>query len=879
MNPNRSIASIGAIATAAALAAVASALPTEVQADTFKPYTVRATDVLNVRSTPGTQQPRIGQLKQGDTIEVIGIAGKSEQGQWLKVKYKGKTAYVDGAYTAKVQQAQKAQPAQAIQKVTSYQGVTTDRLNVRFLPSQTGTVLTTLNKGTTVTVTGKTADGWLQIDYKNGSAYVFADYIKKNNGPSQSSSLSVGSSSSLKVQYTGTTTDNLNVRNGASTTHKILTTLKKGSKVDVVGTSGSWLKIKYNGGTAYVSDEYVKKSGSSSTGSSSSSLKVQYTGTTTDNLNVRNGASTAHKILTTLKKGSKVDVVGTSGSWLKIKYNGGTAYVSGEYVKKSGSSSTGSSSSSLKVQYTGTTTDNLNVRNGASTTHKILTTLKKGSKVEVVGTSGSWLKIKYNGGTAYVSDEYVKKSGSASTGSSSSSLKVQYTGTTTDNLNVRNGASTAHKILTTLKKGSKVDVVGTSGSWLKIKYNGGTAYVSDEYVKKSGSSSTGSSSSSLKVQYTGTTTDNLNVRNGASTAHKILTTLKKGSKVEVVGTSGSWLKIKYNGGTAYVSGEYVKKDSSSSENGGSGGEEEEIGKKTQTIVTTDVHFRSGPSTQSSIIRTLKARTEVEKLADGPNGWVKVSYGGQDGYIYGEYVQTETTTTTKSGNSVYVTTKYPISFGKALSEEEKVSSSSSSELAYYLNPKNFAKDSAAYLQFLKLSSVSGASVNELNAMLKGRGVLSGHGADFIEAAKKYGVNEIYLVSHALLETGNGTSKLATGYYKYNGKKVYNMFGIGAFDGSAGLSGSQYAYNHGWTSVQKAILGGTAWIATNYIYNATYMQDTLYKMRWNPDALVSGNAAHQYATAPSWAVSQTDDINYLYGMAKIKNLIFDVPDYSD
>jgi mannosyl-glycoprotein endo-beta-N-acetylglucosaminidase len=323
----------------------------------------------------------------------------------------------------------------------------------------------------------------------------------------------------------------------------------------------------------------------------------------------------------------------------------------------------------------------------------------------------------------------------------------------------------------------------------------------------------------------------------------------------------------------------VKKDSSSSENGGSGGEEEEIGKKTQTIVTTDVHFRSGPSTQSSIIRTLKARTEVEKLADGPNGWVKVSYGGQDGYIYGEYVQTETTTTTKSGNSVYVTTKYPISFGKALSEEEKVSSSSSSELAYYLNPKNFAKDSAAYLQFLKLSSVSGASVNELNAMLKGRGVLSGHGADFIEAAKKYGVNEIYLVSHALLETGNGTSKLATGYYKYNGKKVYNMFGIGAFDGSAGLSGSQYAYNHGWTSVQKAILGGTAWIATNYIYNATYMQDTLYKMRWNPDALVSGNAAHQYATAPSWAVSQTDDINYLYGMAKIKNLIFDVPDYSD
>ncbi|MCQ2011675.1 SH3 domain-containing protein, partial [Sporolactobacillus sp. STSJ-5] len=147
--------------------------------------------------------------------------------------------------------------------------------------------------------------------------------------------------------------------------------------------------------------------------------------------------------------------------WLKIKYSGGTAYVSGDYVTKAGSTSD-SDSSNETVLYTGTTKANLNVRSSASTSGKLLTTLKKGSSVEVVGTSGDWLKIKYSGGTAYVSGDYVTKAGSTSD-SDSSNETVLYTGTTKANLNVRSSASTSGKLLTTLKKGSSVEVVGTSG--------------------------------------------------------------------------------------------------------------------------------------------------------------------------------------------------------------------------------------------------------------------------------------------------------------------------------------------------------------------------------------------------------------------------------
>ena len=82
--------------------------------------------------------------------------------------------------------------------------------------------------------------------------------------------------------------------------------------------------------------------------------------------------------------------------------------------------------------------------------------------------------------------------------------------------------------------------------------------------------------------------------------------------------------------------------------------------------------------------------------------------------------------------------------------------------------------------------------------------------------------MYLVSHALLETGNGTSDLATGI-SVNGKTVYNMFGIHAYDSDANYYGSQYAYNQGWFSVDEAIKGGAEFISGLYINNPNYWEN--------------------------------------------------------
>src|SRR5699024_12167848 len=80
---------------------------------------------------------------------------------------------------------------------------------------------------------------------------------------------------------------------------------------------------------------------------------------------------------------------------------------------------------------------------------------------------------------------------------------------------------------------------------------------------------------------------------------------------------------------------------------------------------------------------------------------------------------------------------------------------------YMNPNNIVKDPKQKFQFLVLSAPSGASKSNLNNHLKGKGTLNNLGDAFYNAARKYEVNDLYLIAHAQLETGHGTSKLAQG----------------------------------------------------------------------------------------------------------------------
>ena len=123
-------------------------------------------------------------------------------------------------------------------------------LNVRAKASSGSAVLTTLKKGSYVTLLSRSGSWW-QVEYAKGKyGYCHSDYITAVEG------------TPVKVNVSGS----LNVRTGAGTSYAKVASLYGGEVVLKLKTSGSWTRVLYHGTkTGWVSSRYLSGSMTEST--------------------------------------------------------------------------------------------------------------------------------------------------------------------------------------------------------------------------------------------------------------------------------------------------------------------------------------------------------------------------------------------------------------------------------------------------------------------------------------------------------------------------------------------------------------------------------------------------------------------------------------
>ena len=329
------------------------------------------------------------------------------------------------------------------------------------------------------------------------------------------------------------------------------------------------------------------------------------------------------------------------------------------------------------------------------------------------------------------------------------------------------------------------------------------------------------------------------------------------------------------------------------------------------ITGDSVRLRTAPTFDNNIAFTVNSGTAVEILGQvtgdlhaGSTSWYKISYNNRTLYVHKSLVNPQgkiALTTTRlnvraeqnSSSHIYGTlaagaTVNIVNEGGTWHEIRYGSwrNPTRSDVRSYLDPARNDE-----FQHLDLSSSVGVSTSEINKVIAGRGTLNGQGAAFIEAGRLHSVNELYLISHALLETGNGGSNLAKGIEVglnssgnpvlvtssnrsslTNIRTTYNMFGIGAADTDPDRLGAIRAYQEGWFTPRQAIIGGAKFIGERYIHNQ-YKQNTLYKMRWNP----ANPGYPQYATDIEWATKQVTRIKDMYRQLDNPMLRFNIVRY--
>ncbi|MGU8498345.1 SH3 domain-containing protein [Clostridium perfringens] len=921
---------------------------------------------LNVRTSPNENGQVIGTLHKNDKVNVL---DKSIDG-WYKIDFNGRRAYVSSKYVNlisyknnEVKTEVKKEPIEGTGKVNI-----NTALNVRQASTTNSRIIGSLKGGEKVNIISE-SNGFYKIEFNNSYGYVYSKYISKDG---DSEKVQVVKQEEVKkekvdeskkeakatpkaepvvlavrsLNKTGivNVSSSLNVRSSASTSSKVIGSLSGNTKVTIIGEEGAFYKIEYKGSHGYVAKEYVKdvtennnsNQGTQTPEKPSTPESTEKTGivNVSSSLNVREGASTSSKVIGSLSGNTKVTIVGEEGAFYKIEYKGSHGYVAKEYVKdvtennnsNQGTQTPEKPSTPESTEKTGivNVSSSLNVREGASTSSKVIGSLSGNTKVTIVGEEGAFYKIEYKGSHGYVAKEYIKdvtESNNSNQGTQipekpSTPETTKKTGivNVSSSLNVRSEASTSSKVIGSLSGNSKVTIVGEEGAFYKIEFKGSHGYVAKEYVKdvtESNNSNQGTQtpekpSTPETTKKTGivNVSSSLNVREGASTSSKVIGSLSGNSKVTIIGEEGAFYKIEYKGSHGYVAKEYIKDIKDEVVTEPEKPSTHENSKKTGVVTASKgLNVRKEANTSSQIIGILNSGESVEIIGE-ENGFYKITYKGQEAYASKNYINIfDGNSNVNPGLDIGNASKtnYGVSLNEyiKLQQRNNPSNYSYSEFEKYINPAKATNK----LQFLRIDKFRSVNVSGLSSRLSNKGVLTGQGQAFVNAAKAFNIDPIYLVAQCLHETGNGTSKLAKGVtiteiadesrpiYNGNGQlvgyhmiklskpvTVYNLFGIGAKDNSsvfpnrALILGTTYAYNRGWTSIENAIKGAAEFVSLNYVHSSRYSQNTLYKMRYNQNV---SNIWHQYATTPWYASSIADIMRSYQDLYLENNFTFDIP----
>jgi uncharacterized protein YgiM (DUF1202 family) len=468
------------------------------------------------------------------------------------------------------------------------------------------------------------------------------------------------------------------MRSGPGTNYKLLGTIAKGTKVDILATSGDWYYVQLaNGTTAYIIKGYVQISEvtvtvtptvkptatptAKPTATATQSVSAIGVGTVVNcnvSVNLRSGPGINYSLIGTIAKGVKVDVLTKSGDWYLIRQsNGTTAYIIKGYLNvtlapltTSTATTTATATATTKPTATATQTasvigigtvynckTSVNMRSGPGTNYSLVGTIAKGITVDVLAKSGDWYYIRMtNGKTAYIIKGYLNviltPSATASatviptvaptatpTATQPSTIQKGEISNCQTSVNMRSGPGTNYALLGTITKGTQVDILKKSGSWYQIRLeNGSDAYVLANYVKilpQNSKSLTGTVYNCVS---------SVNMRSAASNTSTKIATLAKSTVVTVLGTdsTGMWYNIRLeNGTTGYIYYNYLS-----------------INAAAELYDCTSMKVRSGAGTSYDSVVTIDTKTAFNVISISSNGWYKIKTStGKTGWISSEYV--------------------------------------------------------------------------------------------------------------------------------------------------------------------------------------------------------------------------------------------------
>lgn len=278
-------------------------------------------------------------------------------------------------------------------------------------------------------------------------------------------------------------------------------------------------------------------------------------------LRLRDGASSDAETISAYFTGTTVTILGSKNGWYHVLTpDGKTGYMHADYLTVTGAINGGQLEENTAATIVSGNGKPVRLRSGPSVNYSIIASYAVGTKLTILSTGGTWSKVRVNGRTGYMMNEFIKPSSVGSTGSNSGAASGSYTAYVVSQngktVVLRSGPSKQYEVLASYKVGQKVTVKSYGSTWCQVNINGLDGYMMTEFL-----STVKPENSGGNVSYTAYVTSQngkgVRMRAGASKIFPTIATYAVGTQATVLEYGDSWCKIRVGANTGYMMTEFL----------------------------------------------------------------------------------------------------------------------------------------------------------------------------------------------------------------------------------------------------------------------------------------------------------------------------------
>ncbi len=559
------------------------------------------------------------------------------------------SAVVDGGTSSEIITPEEPAP---LEEQTGCTGIVTLISSTATLPlrqsaSSSGTVLATLTHGATVNVYGASGDYYL-IGYGLLYGYVLKSSVSISGAVPSTTSVTP----TQLAGYGTVNTDGLNLRETASTSGKIVTTIPQGTVLPLLSISNGWARTQYGRQTGYVMMDYIRStSGYDTPVTDPTAVSADIKTATT----LRISASTSAYAMASLAVGTEVAVLSSDASWSKIRYQKMTGYVPTAAITLTGHTTPqladDAPGSGESYAYVASNTS-LNLRASASTEAALIVEMPYGAQVIVESKGTTWCTLRYQGIRGYAMTQYLTFASDTPSGESGT-WQARVT-TVSGSLNLRKTATSNGTVLTTIPQNTVITITEKGTTWCKTTYNGREGYVMtcfltfiEEAIPTATPTPTPAGEptptpalpSSLQARVT-TVSGSLNLRASGQSGAKVLTTIPQNTVITVYEKGITWCMVTYAGEVGYVMTSFLTFLTDTPTPTSAPADEPTATpnpvtpttyQARVTTVSGSLNLRISPQSNAKVLATIPQNMVITVLEKGMT-WCQTTYNGYSGYV-------------------------------------------------------------------------------------------------------------------------------------------------------------------------------------------------------------------------------------------------------